>query len=58
MSDWFCSQPGCGKLHSEHLREKAERRVLAARDSYDAPGFEACVEAELAEMRELERKKQ
>lgn len=33
------------------MRAEAERRVLAVRGSYDAPGFEACVKAELAEMR-------
>jgi hypothetical protein len=34
------------------LREKAEANVLAARGSYDAPGFEACVEAEIAALRQ------
>ncbi len=28
-------------------RREAERRVLAIRGSYDAPGFDACVEAEM-----------
>jgi hypothetical protein len=28
-------------------RKEAEKRVLAVRGSYDAPGFEACVEAEM-----------
>lgn len=28
-------------------RDEAEQRVLAVRGSYDAPGFDACVEAEL-----------
>lgn len=28
-------------------RAKAEARVLAVRGSYDAPGFEACVDAEM-----------
>lgn len=36
------------------LREKAERRVLAVRGSYDAPGFEACVDAELAALHPTE----
>lgn len=31
-------------------REKAEAKVLEVRGSYDAPGFEACVQSELAEM--------
>lgn len=32
------------------LRDEAEKRVLAVRGSYDAPGFDACVEAEIKEM--------
>lgn len=43
----FYSQPGCGKLHSDHIREEAESRVLQVRGSLDVPGFEACVEAEI-----------
>jgi hypothetical protein len=31
-------------------RDLAERRVLAVRGTYDAPGFDACVTAELAEI--------
>lgn len=33
------------------LRKEAERRVREIRGSDDAPGFEACVEAEMEEMR-------
>jgi hypothetical protein len=29
-------------------REEAERRVLSGRGSYDAPGFEACVQAKMS----------
>ena len=32
------------------LREQAEANVLAVRGSYDAPGFDACVAAELEEI--------
>lgn len=32
------------------LREQAEATVLSYRGSYDAPGFDACVEAELQEL--------
>lgn len=32
------------------LREEAERRVIAVRGSSDVPGFDLCVEAEIAEM--------
>jgi len=32
-------------------RQEAEDRVLKLRGSYDAPGFEACVDAEMATMR-------
>jgi hypothetical protein len=52
MKDWLCSQPGCGKHHSDHLREEAERRVIAARGSSDVPGFEACVDAEIEVIRQ------
>jgi hypothetical protein len=31
----------------EEIRELAEQNVLAVRGSYDAPGFEACVLAEI-----------
>jgi hypothetical protein len=31
----------------EKLQEEAEKRVLAVRGSYDAPSFDACVEAEM-----------
>lgn len=24
VEDWFCSQPGCGLLHSDHLKEREE----------------------------------
>ena len=34
----------------KRMKNEAEARVLAVRGSYDAPGFEACVEAEIAEM--------
>lgn len=30
------------------VREEAERRVIAVRGSRDAPGFNMCVEAEIA----------
>lgn len=30
------------------VREEAERRVLLVRGASDAPGFETCVEAEIA----------
>lgn len=33
-------------------RQEAERRVIATRGSYDVPGFEACVEAEIANIAE------
>lgn len=32
------------------IRKAAEEAVLKVRGSYDAPGFEACVEAEIKEM--------
>lgn len=35
------------------LREQAIRNVLAVRGSTDAPGFDACVEAEIADLRRL-----
>lgn len=36
-------------MDDEHkMREAAEKKVLVLRGSYDAPGFEACVDAELA----------
>lgn len=38
-------------------REEAEKRVLAVRGSYDAPGFEACVEAEMWFIAEEQRSK-
>lgn len=34
----------------EKLREQAEKNVLRVRGSYDAPGFEACVESEINEL--------
>lgn len=38
-------------LRSEaEAKAEAEQRVLTVRGSYDAPGFEACVEAETAEL--------
>ena len=33
------------------LREEAERRVIAVRGSWDAPGFEECVKAEIETIR-------
>ena len=33
-------------------REEAERRVIAIRGSRDAPGFEACVDAEMINIAE------
>jgi hypothetical protein len=33
------------------LREQAEANVLAVRGSYDAPGFDACVAAELRRLK-------
>ncbi|WP_428491639.1 hypothetical protein [Rhodopila sp.] len=35
----------------EFYRAEAERRVLRMRGSADAPGFEACVQVEIGEMR-------
>lgn len=32
------------------MRGEAERRVIALRGSRDVPGFDACVEAEMASM--------
>lgn len=32
-------------------RREAERRVIAVRGSSDVPGFEACVDAELRQMK-------
>lgn len=43
-------------LRMENERREAEQRVLAMRGSYDAPGFDACVKAELRDM-ENERQK-
>jgi hypothetical protein len=40
------------------IRQEAEKRVLAARGSYDAPGFEACVEAEMLNIAEQSSFKQ
>lgn len=34
----------------DNARTKAEQRVFAVRGSWDAPGFEACVEAEMRTM--------
>lgn len=36
----------------ENAHTKAEQSVLAVRGSYDAPGFEACVEAEMRAQQE------
>lgn len=49
--DYHCEQfpPDCTCGRTE-----AERRVAKVRGSYDAPGFEACVQAELAEMKKGE----
>jgi len=38
------------------IREEAEERVIAIRGSWDVPGFEVCVKAEMAIIRE-ERKR-
>lgn len=38
-------------------REEAEKRVLTVRGSYDAPGFEACVEAEMRNIAEEQQAK-
>lgn len=35
----------------ERLHEQAEETVLRIRGSYDAPGFDACVEAEFERLR-------
>lgn len=40
------------KLIPEQLRAEAEKRVASLRGSSDAPGFEACVEAEFAMMKD------
>lgn len=36
-------------------REQAEAEVLEIRGSYDAPGFDACVEALLREKKEKQK---
>ena len=48
--------PGCDVRTRDYdkdleVRREAERRVVAVRGSYGAPGFEACVEVELADLR-------
>jgi hypothetical protein len=39
------------------IRHEAERRVLAVRGSYDVPGFEACVDAEMVNIVEEQSSK-
>jgi hypothetical protein len=39
------------------LRSRAEKAVLLARGSYDAPGFEACVDAEFRRLKTAMRKR-
>lgn len=41
-------------LAEDERRAEAERRVIAVRGSWDVPGFEACVNAELANMAKQE----
>lgn len=38
------------KRFDEAAREKAEAEVLRVRGSYDAPGFDACVDAEMVKL--------
>lgn len=38
------------------LKERAEANVLAIRGSYDAPGFDACVAAELRRLKAKQKK--
>ena len=45
-SDWSENGYICSSC-VESLMQDAEKKVLAIRGSYDAPGFEACVEAEM-----------
>mgnify|MGYP001549599222 CR=1 FL=1 len=49
QSDLEALRERCAKLE----RELAECRVLAIRGSYDAPGFDGCVMAELKAIRAL-----
>lgn len=39
------------------VRREAEKRALALRGSYDAPGFEACVEAEIVNIAEEQQER-
>lgn len=47
---WSSTKSGDGKTKrqaAKDARRKAEREVFRVRGSYDAPGFEACVKAEM-----------
>lgn len=44
--------PQSGKTQKSDARAAAERVVLAVRGSWDAPGFEACVESEMRAQQE------
>jgi hypothetical protein len=37
------------------IREEAEERVIAIRGSWDVPGFDACVEAEIDNIKQGRR---
>jgi hypothetical protein len=39
----------------KRIREQAEQNVLAVRGTYDAPGFEACVDAEIRRLENEDR---
>ena len=54
--------PGCNVRTRDYdkdleVRREAERRVVAVRGSWDAPGFEACVRAEIENIRRERKKK-
>lgn len=46
---WTTTRSGISPKRLASKRARAEAKVLAVRGSYDAPGFEACVKAEMSE---------